>query len=190
MNIIITGADGQLGRDLLRVLGPSYACTVYTRQELDICDLRAVQKRIGAMKPDVVINAEAYSKVGFAEEAAEEAYRINALGVSHLAIAAESAGAKLVHFSTDYSELDRTKLNIYGQSKLLGEQFVKAVCPRHFIVRSLAENQETIKLASDQVDSPMSTLDLAECIERLITTEQYGTYQHPSLNLRGGIPSD
>ncbi|RAP76803.1 dTDP-4-dehydrorhamnose reductase [Paenibacillus montanisoli] len=204
MNILITGAGGQLGRDLLRVLGQTYACTPLTRQELDICDIRAVQKTVNELKPDVVINAAGYSKVDQAEENSAEAYRINALGVSQLAIAAEEAGAKLVHVSTDYvfdgtkgepyGETDRTNpLNIYGKSKLLGEQFVRAVCPRHFIVRtswlysncgnnfvtkilSQAENQQDIKVVDDQFGSPTYTLDLAECIGRLITTERYGTY--------------
>ncbi|MGU3472546.1 SDR family oxidoreductase [Paenibacillus sp. D51F] len=187
MNIFITGAGGHLGRDLLRVLEPTFACTAFSWQELDICDLRAVQKMVGDVKPDVVINAMTYSNVDQAEEAVEEAYRINALAVSNLAIAAESAGAKLVHVSTDYrfdgtkgvlnSDMDRTNLNIYGKSNLLGEQFVKAVCPRHFIVRSLAENQETIKAVDDQVGHLAYTVGLAEYIGRLITTERYGTYQ-------------
>lgn len=204
MNILITGAGGQLGRDLLRVLGQKYECAPFTRKELDICDKRAVQRTINDLKPDVVINAAAYSKVDQAEEDTEEAYRINALGVSQLAIAAEEARATLVHVSTDYvfdgtkgepyGEMDRTNpLNIYGKSKLLGEQFVQAVCPQHFIVRtswlfgnygynfvakilSLAENQQTIKVVDDQFGSPTYTLDLAECIGRFIKTERYGTY--------------
>ncbi|MBP3966093.1 SDR family oxidoreductase [Paenibacillus lignilyticus] len=204
MNIMITGAVGQLGRDLLRVLGQGYTYTAFTGKELDICDLKAVKKIVGEVKPDVVIHAAAYSKADQAEEAIEQAYRLHALGVSHLAIAAEAAGAKLVHVSTDYvfdgtkgkpcGGLDRTiPLNVYGQSKLLGEQFVHAVCPRHFIVRtsllssndgvnfvtkilSLAENQETVKGVDDPLGSPAYTLDLAECIGRLITTERYGTY--------------
>ncbi|SEN04315.1 NAD(P)-dependent oxidoreductase [Paenibacillus sp. OV219] len=188
MNIFITGAGGHLGRDLLRVLGPTFTCTAFSWQELDICDLRAVQKMVGDVKPDVVINAMTYSNVDQAEEVAEEAYRINALGVSNLAIAAESAGAKLVHVSTDYrfdgitkgalnNDMERTNLNIYGKSNLLGEQFVKAVCPRHFIVRSLAGNLEMIKAVDNQVGSPALRFDLAEYIGRLITTERYGTYQ-------------
>ncbi|AZN40331.1 SDR family oxidoreductase [Paenibacillus albus] len=186
MNILITGAGEQLGRDLLRVLGQAYACTAFTQKELDICDPRAVQKTVDDVKPDVVINAAAYSQVNQAEEAAEEAYRINALGVSHLAIASDAAGAKLVHVSTDdvfdgskgepHDEMIQSNLTIFGKSKLLGEQFVKAVCPRHFIVRSLAENQETIKLVDDSFDSSTYTIHLAECIGRLITTERYGTY--------------
>ncbi|WP_308633962.1 SDR family oxidoreductase [Paenibacillus silvisoli] len=194
MNIFITGAGGQLGRDLLRVLRPTHTCVALNRKKLDICDLRAVQKTVGEAKPDVIIHAAAYSKA----DQAEEAYRRNALGVSHLAFAAEATGAKLVLVTTDY-RFDGTKgesdgktnrvnsHHIYGQSKLLGEQFVQAVCPRHFIVRT----------------SPAYSHDLAECISRIILTERYGAYHVSNSgyksrydfawswmqpNPRGGIP--
>ncbi|SFS88146.1 NAD(P)-dependent oxidoreductase [Paenibacillus sp. BC26] len=181
MNIMITGAVGQLGRDLLRVLGQGYTYSAFTGKELDICDLKAVKKTVGEVKPDVVIHAAAYSRADQAEEAIEQAYRLHALGVSHLAIAAEAAGAKLVHVSTDYvfdgtkgephGELDRTiSLTVYGQSKLLGEQFVQAVCPRHFIVRA------SMLSSNDGTNFVTKILPLAECIGRLITTERYGTY--------------
>lgn len=204
MRVWITGAGGQLGHDLLRVLGPKHECVPFTRRELDISDPDDVRKAAAIRKPDVIVNAAAYTKVDQAEQEAEEAYRINALGASHLAMAAEEWGAKLVHVSTDYvfdglkgipyTERDRTcPLNVYGQSKLAGEQLVQTICSRHFIVRTswlygkhgnnfvtkvlaMAGSGKELAVVNDQFGSPTYTYDLAECIGRMLGTDRYGLY--------------
>ncbi|MCP3773559.1 dTDP-4-dehydrorhamnose reductase [Paenibacillus sp. MZ04-78.2] len=204
MKMLITGAGGQLGRDLVRVLGRRHDCAAFTRQQLDIADEKAVRRLIAEAKPEAIVHAAAYTKVDQAEAEPEETYRINAIGASHVAISAEAVGAKMVYVSTDYvfdgtkgepyDEQDRTNpLSVYGKSKLLGEQLVQAVCPRHFIVRTswlygkdgnnfvtkvlaLAERQQELTVVDDQFGSPTYTYDLAECIGGLLETDRYGIY--------------
>ncbi|TVY11821.1 dTDP-4-dehydrorhamnose reductase [Paenibacillus cremeus] len=204
MKILITGAGGQLGRDLIRVLGQAHECIPMTRASLDVGDEAAVRACFESVRPDAVVHAAAFTQVDLAESHLEEAYRVNALGSYYVGLAAEAFGAKLVCVSTDYvfdgmkgspyHEEDRTNpLSVYGRSKLLGEQFVQKVCPHHFIVRTswlygrggnnfvtkvlaLADRQQELTVVDDQFGSPTYTYDLAECIGRMLATERYDTY--------------
>lgn len=204
MKIAITGAGGQLGRDLIRVLGPVHELLPYTRQQLDVRDEEAVVRLIGETQPDVVIHAAAYTQVDQAEGQPEDAYMINSYGTRNVALAAQKAGAKMVYISTDYvfdgtkeglySESDRTNpLSIYGKSKLHGEKFVEIACERFYIVRTswlygkqghnfvkkvleLAGKQPSLTMVSDQYGSPTYTYDLALFVAELICTDQFGVY--------------
>lgn len=204
MRVLITGAGGQLGHDLIRVLSGSHQLAAYTRVNLDVTDETAVQAAILQAMPDVVIHAAAYTKVDQAELAADDAYSINSIGTKNVAKAAEEAGATLVHISTDYvfdgtkrtpyTETDRPNpINVYGNSKLHAEKFVELICGRYFILRtswlygrngsnfvtkiaSLAQTTEEISVVSDQYGSPTYTLDLARFIDQTIKTEHYGLY--------------
>lgn len=147
MKIIVTGAKGQLGRDLVRLLSGEVIGVGH--KELDITDFDAVQHFVKQHQPNFVINAAAYNKVDQAEDEPDVAYSANALGPGNLAMACESVGATLVHVSTDYvfgrddtrltpfTEIDApAPASAYGVSKLAGEHFAQANCSRHFVVRT------------------------------------------------------
>lgn len=206
MKILITGANGQLGLELQEQL----AHNTYTYQviptdytTLDITNFNQVKAELLLKKPDVVINCAAHTAVDKCEEDIENAYKINAIGPKNLAIVCEMIGAKLVQVSTDYvfsgevpgarREDDATgPQSIYGTSKLLGEQYVKTFCKKHFIIRTawlygegnnfvrtmlkLAETNKEVNVVGDQFGSPTSTKDLAKAIIELMETEYYGTF--------------
>ena len=144
--ILVTGASGQLGRALVALLGPRVAWSGGSA-DLDVRDGAAVLRRVGEVRPDVVVNASAYNKVDAAESEAAEALAVNATGPAHLARACRDAGALLVHVSTDYvfdgaagrayTEEDAPcPIGYYGASKLAGEWMVAASgCP-HLLVRT------------------------------------------------------
>jgi dTDP-4-dehydrorhamnose reductase len=204
LKIIITGSSGQLGCDLIRVLSSSHELTSLTRGDLDITDNEKVMGMVSYFQPDVIIHAAAFTGVDGAEKERKKAYEVNALGTRNIAEAAQQTGAKLVYISTDYvfdgnkgesyNELDPpSPLSVYGESKLIGEQFVKKLCDQFFIVRtawlfgsngdnfvkkiySLARAQNQVLAAIDCVGSPTYSLDLATFIGNLIYTDKYGMY--------------
>lgn len=154
MKILITGANGQLGQELVQYflsrsekgLSPNEVMP-FSRAEMDITDPAEVQALVQTNKPDVIIHAGAYTKVDQAESDEDRAYAVNAFGTRNVAVAAEKVGAKLVYISTDYvfegrgqrpyTEFDQPHpLSVYGKSKLAGEEFVKSFSSRFFIVRT------------------------------------------------------
>jgi dTDP-4-dehydrorhamnose reductase len=205
IKVLVTGAKGQLGTDMVHCLdGLGYEALGLSRQELDITNSKQVKKVFLQEKPDIVIHTAAHTKVDLAESEPDQAYLINAYGTRNVAVASESIGAKLVYVSTDYVfngrktkpyiELEPTSpLGVYGQSKLAGEQFVRDLHSRFFIVRTswvygcsgtnfvktmlkLAEERNEINVVHDQVGSPTYTVDLANFISQLISTDLYGVY--------------
>ena len=145
MKALVTGAHGQLGRTLVRVLRDTYEVIGTAHGDLDITDEGAVRSAVGAWQPDVILNCAAYNKVDAAESEPEVALAVNAFGVQSLAMAASDVDATLVHFSTDfvfdgetstpYAETDAPNpQSVYATSKLLGEWFA-AEAPRHYILR-------------------------------------------------------
>lgn len=206
MKILITGANGQLGLELQQQLDQDtnkYKVIPTDYTTLDITNLNQVKAELLLEKPDVVINCAAHTAVDKCEEDIENAYKINAIGPKNLAIACDEIGAKLVQVSTDYvfsgddsgarREDDVTgPQSIYGTSKLLGEEYVKTFCKKHFIIRTawlygegnnfvrtmlkLAETNKELNVVGDQFGSPTSTVDLAKAIIQLIETEYYGTF--------------
>lgn len=160
MNLLITGANGQLGNELVTLLNnktcelgkisPLYEdcnVTAVDIEKLDITDLDQVFELVSTVQPDVVINCAAMTNVNACETEYETAMRVNAIGPRNLAMATEEFGAKMVHVSTDYvfrgdgnvpyCEWDMPSPNtVYGKSKLLGEQYVSQVSTRFFVVRT------------------------------------------------------
>lgn len=205
MRVLVTGSNGQLGQDLVNLLKnypmETYA---YTKSELDIINQEAVHAIVHKIRPDVIINAAAYTKVDLAESNEDIAFAVNAWGQRNLSVAAEMYGAKMCYISTDYvfdgsgkepyKEYDQINpLGVYGKSKYAGEELTKTLSTKYFIVRTawvygehgnnfvhtmlrLAKDQNKLGVVNDQVGSPTYTVDLAQFIVRLIQTEKYGIY--------------
>ena len=200
--ILITGAYGQLGQ-ALQCQFVDHEVTAWGLQDLDITSFEKVQKALDQLRPHLVINAAAFTKVDDAETKQDAAYQANALGPRNLAVVTYDMEMPLVHFSTDYvfdgrqtrpyHEFDRTNpLSVYGRSKLAGEEAVRIANPRHFIVRTawlyhtMGKNfpnticrkagQDVVKVVNDQYGSPTFAPHLAQAVFRLIDTDAYGTY--------------
>lgn len=204
MKILLTGANGMLGRDVTACLGGRHQVLPYPREALDVADPSAVRAALAAARPEAVVNCAAFTDVDGAEKRREDAFRVNALGARNVAVAAQAVGARVVHVSTDYvfdgaaagdyTEFDPTgPLNVYGRSKLAGEEEVRAHVRRHYVVRSAwlygahgrnfvwtilraARERDRLTVVDDQVGAPTWTRDLAGVIGDLLETEQYGTY--------------
>jgi dTDP-4-dehydrorhamnose reductase len=199
--ILVVGANGMLGRDLLAFLGDR-------GQGVDIADIditspESVFKVIGLLKPEVVVNCAAYTDVDGCEGNIETAMAVNGEGVGYLAMACRDIGALLVQVSTDYI-FDGCKgtpyveddapcpLSVYGESKLAGEMNA-AFCPEHLIVRTqwlyglhgknfvetmlrLGSEKNELTVVDDQIGSPTWTVDLARAVIALIDCGCRGVY--------------
>ncbi|MBP1157459.1 MULTISPECIES: dTDP-4-dehydrorhamnose reductase [unclassified Paenibacillus] len=204
MRILVTGANGQLGKDLVKILGDIHEVYGYDRLALDITSPVQCKSVIGKVHPDVVIHAAAYTAVDLAETEEDEAYKINAFGTRNLTAAAEELGAKFCYISTDYvfdgttstpyKEFDQTNpQSVYGRSKRAGELLVQSLSSKYFIVRTswvygihgtnfvktmlnLSKERDTLKVVNDQIGSPTYTVDLSRFIAQLVETECYGIY--------------
>jgi len=217
MKILITGAKGQLGSQLINIInkGKSELGCIpkeiinaevigKSSKELDITNINKVNELIYEIKPDVIINAAAYTNVDGCEINEDLAFKVNALGARNLAIASHNIGAKLVHISTDYifsgegykpfREYDKAcPRSVYGNSKRMGDDFVKEFCSKYFIVRpswvygyngsnfvytilKTAKEKESLKVVKDQRGTPTNVEDIVHHILKLIITEEYGVY--------------
>lgn len=190
MKILITGANGQLGRSLRETAPASHQIVALDRAQLDIADADAVTAAMRNAAPDVVINAAAYTAVDKAETERDQAFAINAVGPEHLARAAKENGARLIHISTDFV-FDGKKstpyqpddapnpLCVYGASKAEGEARVQSVlCERALIVRTswvyaregnnfvntmlrLMQTKPALNVVADQIGTPTWAISLA-----------------------------
>ena len=199
--ILVVGANGMLGRDLMALLGEG--ARGIDIDDIDITSLESTERVVTALRPSVVINCAAYTDVDGCETNKETAMQVNCEGVAHLALVTRGIGAKLVQVSTDYI-FDGCKgspyleddaphpLSIYGESKLAGEMNV-AFNPDHLIVRTqwlygvhgknfvetmlrLAEKKDELSVVDDQIGSPTWTVDLSEAIIALIDKGCHGVY--------------
>jgi dTDP-4-dehydrorhamnose reductase len=217
MKILITGSRGQVGSQLITILNRGMSeigdipkeiknaeIVGKSSQQLDITDFNKVKNLIREIKPDVVINAAAYTNVDDCETNQEKAFNVNAIGAKNLAIVCEDINAKLVHISTDYvfngigskpfKENDETSpQSVYGKSKSMGDDFVREISSKYFIVRpswvygyngknfvytilKAAKERGSLKVVNDQKGNPTNVEDIAHHILKLITTEEYGIY--------------
>ena len=192
LKLLVTGSRGQLATALRNLDRPGLTVVAIGRPEIDLADPRTVGETIARQRPDVVVNAAAYTDVERAEEAEGEAFAINATGAGAVAAAAAIHGLPVIHVSTDYV-YDGTKqepyvetdpvapLSAYGRSKLAGEGAVAAANPRHVILRTAwvyapagrnfvraildrAGKQSELKVVADQRGHPTLAADLAEAI--------------------------
>lgn len=217
--ILITGANGQLGSDLVHLLdekGAKYKAV--TIDDMDITKADEVEKVFEQIQPDVVYHCAAYTDVDMAEDEGRDLnYLVNVLGTVNIANAAEKYGAKLVYISTDYVFNGRKPKgekwhvddfqdprNEYGRAKFLGEEVVKQICSKFYIVRTswvfgrygknfvftmqnLAKTHKTISVVNDQFGRPTWARTLAEFIVFLIENNPaYGIY-HLSNDSEEGI---
>jgi dTDP-4-dehydrorhamnose reductase len=205
MKVLVAGAAGMLGRDVVLAAGNAgHEVVGFGRTELDVTDAAAVERKLEQERPGVVVNCAAWTDVDGAEAAEEEATAVNGAGAGHVAAAAAALGASVVYVSSDYVfdgvkgapyvETDQTApLSAYGRSKLAGEVATAAANKRHFIVRSawlygiggpnfvetmlrLAEVQNEVLVVRDQVGSPTYTWHLAYGIVRLLEGVEFGIH--------------
>ncbi|HHJ14655.1 MAG TPA: dTDP-4-dehydrorhamnose reductase [Gammaproteobacteria bacterium] len=207
MKILVTGAGGQLGRDLLEHLQTGSE-TVHgaTRAELDLCDTVAVQRLLHQMQPDWIINCAAWTAVDDAEDRPQDAFALNRDAVAELTREADAVACRVLHLSTDYvfsgegntpwREEDPTApIGVYGRSKLEGEQAVLASPGRHTVLRTswlygvhgknfvktmlrLARERDELRVVNDQFGSPTWSHDLAEAIGVLLHQGATGLYHY------------
>ena len=217
MKILITGASGQLGTEIQRqlknggsALGPvperlKNATVIATDvNELDITDRDTTIAFVRRHQPDTIISCAAFTNVDGCETNPEAAFKVNAIGASNLAQAAERINARLIHVSTDYvfrgegnKPLDESERvdpkSVYGKTKALGEEYVKNFCHRYFIVRTAwlygyagknfvktivnaGKKFGKLEVVNDQLGNPTNAEDLAHHILQLAVSHDYGVY--------------
>lgn len=209
-SIVVFGASGQLGQCLKEVAGKKGITNIYFPPESDanILSLDALQKIFETYKPAWCINCAAYTAVDKAEDEVQTARLINRSGVENIAALCKSFESILVHTSTDFvfkgdqssplSEDDLAEpINIYGLTKLEGEQVVQSLLEKYYIIRTswlyseygnnfaktmlrLGAERDELRIVADQVGTPTYAMDLADCILNIIASgeEAYGTYHY------------
>jgi len=204
--ILVLGAKGMLGRDLMPLLRSSLKGDVlgWDIEEINIENETSTVSAIEHLKPGVIINAAAYTDVDGCESHREKAFAVNAEGMRHVALGAQRCGATVVYLSTDYvfgggkgapyAEEDAPgPLNVYGASKLKGEEYVQQLTKDFLIVRTqwlygrhgknfvdtvlrLAREKKVLTIVDDQVGSPTYTVDLAKALSELVRQERRGIF--------------
>jgi dTDP-4-dehydrorhamnose reductase len=211
MKIAVIGGDGQLGSDVARVFAENgdTVCAL-THADIELSNVDSVFGAVRNLKPDVIVNTAAMHHVEKCEADAERAFAVNGLGARHVALAATEVGAVLMHISTDYVfdgakrspyvEGDAPRpLNVYGNSKLAGEYFVRAITDKHFVLRTsaiygknpcrakgglnfielmlkLAKERPGVRVVDGEFVSPTPTVDIAAQIVALSRTDAFGLY--------------
>jgi dTDP-4-dehydrorhamnose reductase len=211
MKILLTGVTGQVGFELQTALTSLGEVIALTRQELDLADAASIISVLNHYQPDIIVNPAAYTAVDKAESESETAYQVNQFAPQIMAEWAAKHDALLIHYSTDYvfdgtkesayNENDLTHpQSVYGRSKCLGEEAIRATTARHLILRTswifgihgnnfiktilrLAKERESLTIVADQWGAPTSAELIAELsalmIQRYVaspTNFNYGTY--------------
>lgn len=202
--ILVLGAGGMLGNDLMKMLGSGHEILGRDCEDFDITDENRTRDEILKIDPGIVINTAAFTDVDGCEAEVDRAYAVNAHGAGNVALACKEGNMKLLHISTDYVFDGKEEspyqedgipapLNIYGKSKLKGEQYIKEIMENYCIVRTawlygrggknfantilkLAEVKEELMVVNDQVGPPTHTKDLANAIGVLLAHNPKGIY--------------
>ncbi len=203
MRVLVTGASGQLGCDVVRAFARDEVVAL-PRSELDVTKESAVVAAVRDVLPDVVVHCAAFTKVDACETDPETAMAVNAAGAWWVARACDLAGAAMVYLSSDYvfdgtagrpyDEFDAVNpLSVYGRSKEAGERLVRQTLPAHHIVRTswvhgadganfvrtmlrLGRDRGAVSVVDDQTGTPTFGEDLAPALRELAVTRRYGTY--------------
>lgn len=205
MKVLVTGAKGQLGIDVVKELKKrGHIAIGVGSQEMDITDLALVEKVITGANPDAVVHCAAWTAVDVAEDNVEKCRLINATGTENIAKVCKELDIKMIYISTDYvfdgqgtkpwlPDDERNPLNVYGQTKYEGELLVENNLSKYFIVRiawvfgvngknfvktmlNLGKRNSRLTVVDDQVGSPTYTFDLARLLIDMVETEKYGSY--------------
>jgi len=204
MKVFVAGSDGMLASDLIPVLERSHCVIKGDLPDFDVTYADSVSIRLHEVRPDAVINCAAYTAVDKAEEESDLAYAVNCKGVENLANACRQSGSRLIHISTDYvfdGKANRpyheddapNPQNVYGKSKLAGEERIKEIMEDYLIVRtswlygrhggnfvntisSLAKERKALSVVFDQAGSPTYTKDLSVAIKKLLEKSASGIY--------------
>ncbi|HEY2496804.1 MAG TPA: dTDP-4-dehydrorhamnose reductase [Candidatus Angelobacter sp.] len=211
MRVAVIGGDGQLGRDVTSAFSAAgHAVTSLTHQDLEISSLESVHTALAASYPELVVNTAAFHHVEKCEAEPGLAFNINGIGARNLAQVTQETGAALMHISTDYVfdgcknapyiEQDATMpLNVYGNTKLSGELFVRTINPRHFVVRvsaiyghnpcrakgglnfvelmlKLSRERKELRVVDDEFVTPTPTIQIAQQLVALSRSSDYGLY--------------
>lgn len=205
MKVMVTGATGQLGQEVVRALDArGILCRGVSSADFDLTDADAVMKAVTADPPDAIVHCAAYTAVDLAESEPDKCMSVNAMGTLNLVRAALRVNARLLYVSTDYvfpgtgDHLHETTsptgpVNVYGLSKWQGEEAVRGLMTRYFILRTswvfgpggrnfvqtmarLGREKKQVNVVCDQIGAPTYTVDLAQLIAKMIRTDRYGVY--------------
>lgn len=211
MKVLVTGVNGQLGFDVIKVLkSRQIECIGVDMNDFDITDKSATEEYIKNYAPDAVVHCAAYTAVDRAEDDRDTCFKVNVTGTENIALACKAIDAKMLYVSTDYvyggsgtepfEPTDPTDpKSVYGETKLGGEKKVIENLSKYFIVRTswvfgingnnfvktmlrLGAEREMLTVVDDQIGSPTYTPDLARLICDLIVTDKYGIYHGTNEN--------
>ena len=204
LKILVTGAGGQLGRELAGILPDrGHEVAAPGHKELDVADPASVERAVAEHAPDLVVNAAAYTDVDGCETEVDTAYAVNALGPRNLAQSCERAGCELLHVGTNYVfdghrdepyapfDLPNPE-SVYAKTKLAGEEYVRHLSTRWYVVRTagvygegnnfvrtmlrVGRERDSLKVKADEYIAPTYARDLAAGIAEIIEEGRYGTY--------------
>ncbi len=211
MKITVIGSNGQLGSDIVKEFSlKEYEVVGLTHTEIEVSNFESVRSVLTNVKPDVVVNTAAMHNVEKCEQEQLRSFEVNSLGAKYLAETCNEINSVLVHISTDYvfdgkknspyAETDKTTpLNVYGNTKVSGEQFIEAIAKKYFIMRTsgvyghspcrakgglnfvelmlkLAKEKPELRVVDDEILTPTSTKEIAPQLIELIKTDAYGLY--------------